>query len=100
MRKSSHFDPRLPACAGCGGSGRNKAGNDACPACRGWGNAPQDPRSPEAKPGTICTACGNPSRPGDPVLATASAPTHRSHVIQQSQAYHDALARLRCARCP
>jgi len=91
---SDWLRPGEPRCEGCGGRGGVAGGT--CPACRGFGSAPADPASPEAKPGTICGACGNPGTTEDPVLATAGGyDIHRSHATEQTEAYQDALSRMR-----
>ena len=90
-RPSSWLKPGQPPCEACEGTGANQAGNDSCPACRGFGSAPADPAAPEASPGTICAACGNPGRPGDPVLADTGGPIHRTHAEEMQEAYREAL---------
>jgi len=96
MEDSDWLKPGERRCEGCGGSGRNADGTDACPVCRGFGSAPDDPLSPIAAPGAVCGACGNPERPGDPVLATASGSNiHLSHARQQQEAYREALNQMR-----
>jgi hypothetical protein len=96
---SDWLRPGETPCEGCKGSGRDKAASDACPACRGWGSKPPDPHAPEAAAGTICTACGNPARPGDPVLADPGGMVHHSHAVEHQAAYAAALAILnRAAR--
>jgi hypothetical protein len=97
---SDWLRPGEKRCEGCDGSGRNKAGTAQCPACRGWGSAPPDPDAPEAAPGTVCTACGRPASPDDPVLADGGGPVHRSHAVDQQASYTAALDRLRGARTP
>lgn len=92
---SAHLRPGEPRCEGCGATGRNAAGTDACPVCRGWGSAPADPMSPLAAPDAVCTACGNTGRPGDPVLADPAGNIHLSHAEEQQEAYRDRLNRLR-----
>ena len=88
---SSWLRPGEKRCRACRGSGAS--GNGTCPACRGWGSAPPDPDGPEAAPGTVCTACGNPARDGDPVLADGGGPVHRSHALDQQASYNEALNR-------
>jgi hypothetical protein len=92
--KSAHLRPGEKPCEGCNGSGRNKADTDACPACRGWGSRPPDPRAPEAPAGSICPACGRPARDGDPVLADKGGLIHLSHAMEMSSMYADAMAIL------
>jgi hypothetical protein len=93
-RPSSWLRPGDPLCQGCGGTGGNRAGNDACPACRGFGSAPPPLDSPCAPEGAICAACGRPGGGSDPVLAAAGSPVHRSHAAEQQKLYQAALARL------
>ena len=95
---SSWLNPGESRCELCDGTGRNKAGNDACPACRGWGGAAPEPGAPEAPDGTICTACGHPSRHLDPVLDVPGGPLHESHVLDQHDAYQNALIDARPAQ--
>jgi len=78
---SSWLQPGERRCETCGGTGANADRTSNCPDCRGWGSGPADPDAPEAPPGTICTACGNPAREGDPVLQDGPHPTHRSHAL-------------------
>jgi hypothetical protein len=69
------LNPDEPRCEECNGRG--------CDACRGWGNAPWDPDAPAASDDVICQACGNPARPGDPVLVQqGGALAHRSHAAE------------------
>lgn len=89
--KSDWLRPGETPCEGCGGSGRNKTDTAQCPACRGWGAKPPDLNAPEAAPGTICPACGRPAKPGDPVLADAAGPIHRSHAVESQALYTAAL---------
>jgi hypothetical protein len=91
-RLSDWLKPGQPRCEGCGGTGSNRTGSDSCPACRGFGSGPGDPAAPEAPDGTICEACGRPAGPGDPVLADAGGPVHRSHVIEMQESYREGLA--------
>jgi hypothetical protein len=100
VKRSSWLRPGETPCEGCKGSGRNKADTDACPACRGWGSKPPDPHAPEAAPGTICATCGNPARPGDPILTNKADPIHRSHAMEMSAMYADAMAILNRAGRP
>jgi hypothetical protein len=88
---SDWLRPGEPRCELCRGTGRNDAGTDACPACRGFGSAPPDPFAPRAAPGTICGACGRPGSPGDPVLDDVGGPVHYSHALEQLAAYRAAL---------
>lgn len=95
-RDSAHLRPGEPHCEGCGGSGRNAAGNDACPACHGFGSAPASPLSPLAGEDAVCGACGHKGTPGDPVLAAAGGYNiHLSHAKEQEGPYQDALNRMR-----
>lgn len=95
---SSHLHPGERRCEGCGGTGRNDDSSDACPVCRGWGSGPPDPAAPLADPDAVCTACGNPGKPGDPVLADPGGNIHLSHAQEQQEAYWDRLNRLNQAR--
>lgn len=90
--KSDWLRPGEKPCEGCNGSGRSKTDLAQCLACRGWGSMPPDPDGPEAAPGTVCTACGNPARPGDPVLADPGGPVHRSEALESSAMYADVMA--------
>lgn len=92
---SAHLLPGEPRCEGCGGTGRNGDGTDACPVCRGWGAAHVGPEFMGAAPaGTVCNACGRKGTPEDPVLiAPGGTRTHRSHAVQLHEAYADALKR-------
>jgi hypothetical protein len=89
---SAWLRPGEKRCRGCRGTGRGKDGTGTCPACRGWGSAPPDPDGPEAAPGTVCTACGRPGSPDDPVLADGGGPVHRSHAREQQASYDAALS--------
>jgi hypothetical protein len=77
---SSWVKPGDPLCQTCEGSGADPAGPGQCPECRGFGHGPGNPDGPEV-PGGICTACGAPSRPGDPVIQEPNGRTHRSHIL-------------------
>jgi transposase-like protein len=94
QRDSDWLQPGEPRCEGCGGTGRNKAGDDACPACRGWGSAAPDPYSPLAPVGAICTACGNPGTEHDPVLDDPQGLIHSSHAEEAQERYQAALATM------
>jgi hypothetical protein len=89
---SDWLRPGEKRCRACRGSGASEDGTGSCPACRGWGSAPPDPDGPEAAPGTVCTACGRPSSPDDPVLADGGGPVHRSHAREQQASYDAALS--------
>jgi hypothetical protein len=95
---SDWLKPGEPRCEGCGGTGRNDAGNDACPVCRGWGGAPADPDGPQAAPGTICRACGRPGTREDPVVQALGGEIHRSHALARQESYGVTLAQLRRMR--
>jgi hypothetical protein len=89
---SAWLRPGEKRCRACRGTGSGKDGTGTCPACRGWGSAPPDPDGPEAAPGTVCTACGRPGSPDDPVLADGGGPVHRSHAREQQASYGAALS--------
>ena len=89
---SAWLRPGEKRCRGCRGTGRGKDGTLTCPACRGFGSAPPDPDAPEAASGTVCTACGRPASPDDPVLADGGGPVHRSHAREQQASYDAALS--------
>lgn len=88
-RLSDHVRPGDPLCETCAGTGGPAGGQ--CPECLGWGIGPGDPESPEAGPDAICSACGNPSRPGDPVLRDGNDLTHRSHILADIDRRNEAL---------
>ena len=79
-RLSDHVESGDPLCGSCRGTGAGEDGNGTCPECRGWGHGPGNPDAPKLPADAICQACGNPGRPGDPVVQDGNHRLHRSHI--------------------